>query len=468
MLAAVLVLAGCTGPGVQGTPGGAGLRDPYFPDLGNGGYDVEHYALALDYDPDTRRLDGEAVITARATQDLSAFNLDLRGLQVASVTVEGRAARFNRQRSELTVRPRDDLREGETFRAVVRYSGVPRTVTDADGAKEGWLPTPEGAVALGQPVGSMAWFPGNHHPSDKAAYDIEITVPKGLQAYSNGELTQTRGHGGVTTFGWHSGEPMASYLATVAIGDYESGTSLVKGASRKGGLPVRTAAVPAEAEESADALRRIPEVVEWAERRFGPYPFSSVGAIIEGDGAAGYALETQTKPVFPGTPGTQLLVHELAHQWFGNSVTPKTWQDMWLNEGFATYAEWLWSEEHGGRTAQQTFDQVYAGKGAYVTNAVGGPAEVEALWSTPPARPGGADTISSGSVYYRGAMAVHKIRQAVGDDRFFALVRGWTEDRRHGNADTRDFTAYVEQRSGKDLDALWDAWLYGEGKPPKP
>lgn len=465
---------------MQGTPGSAGLRDPYFPDLGNGGYDVRHYDLGLDYDPDSGRLDGTAVITARATQDLSAFNLDLHGLDIASVTVEDDPARFNRQRDEVTVRPRDELRSGETFRTVVRYSGEPRTITDADGAEEGWLRTGTGAVALGQPAGSKAWFPGNHHPSDKAAYDIEVTVPKGLQAYSNGELRSARTHGGRTSFVWRSGEPMASYLATVAIGAYETGTSVVEGvegvdgvegvggAGRGGGLPVRTAVVAAQAEASAGALARIPDVVKWGERTFGPYPFSSVGAIVEEAGASGYALETQTRPVFPGAPGVQLLVHELAHQWFGDSVTPKSWQDMWLNEGFATYAEWLWSEEHGGRTAQQTFEQVYAGEGPYVDHAIGGPAAAAAIWDEPPARPRGPETISASPVYYRGATVIHKIRQAVGDDRFRSIVRGWTKTHRHGNASTADFTAYVERQAGKDLDAIWDVWLYGEGRPPKP
>ncbi|NBE56627.1 M1 family peptidase [Streptomyces sp. YC537] len=466
--ATALALTACAGSGVQGRPGAAGLRDPYFADLGNGGYDVRHYDLDLDYDPETGRLEGEAVITARASQDLSAFDLDLRGLDVASVTVDGRPARFNRARSELTVRPRNDLRAGATFRTTVRYSGAPETVTDEDGAREGWLPTAAGAVALGQPVGSMAWFPGNHHPSDKATYDIEITVPKGLRAYSNGELKAQRTVGDSSTFDWHSGEPMASYLATVAIGAYGTSTSVVKGASREGGLPVRTAVVPEEAEASRKVLAKLPEIVEWQERNFGPYPFSSVGAIVEGRDAAGYALETQTKPVFPGAPDTPLLVHELAHQWFGNSVTPKTWQDMWLNEGFATYAEWLWSEDHGGDSAQEIFDQVYAGKGDYVTENIGNAGEAEAVWAFPPAEPTGADAISDSPVYYRGAMVIHKIRQAVGDDRFRDLVRGWTRTHRHGNADTRDFTAYVEKRAGKDLDGLWDTWLYGEGKPARP
>ncbi|MGW1289376.1 M1 family peptidase, partial [Streptomyces sp. NPDC002586] len=217
LFALALTTTACGG-GVHGTPGGSGVRDPYFPKAGNGGYDVDHYDLALDYTPAGRRLTGTAVITARATQDLSAFNLDLAGLQVDSVTVEGRKALFARAGQELTVRPHDDLSKGETFRTTVRYSGTPRTLTDPDGSKEGWLPTADGGLGLGEPVGSMAWFPGNHHPSDKATYDITVTVPKGLQAVSNGELADQSTKGGRTSFHWHTAQPMAGYLATVAVG----------------------------------------------------------------------------------------------------------------------------------------------------------------------------------------------------------------------------------------------------------
>ncbi|MFF5945986.1 M1 family metallopeptidase, partial [Streptomyces althioticus] len=342
VLALVLTGTACEG-GVHGTPGGSGLRDPYFPRAGNGGYDVDHYALTLDYTPATRRLTGTAVITARATKDLSAFDLDLSGLRVDSVGVDGRDARFNRAGQKLTVRPHDDLREGHTFRTTVRYSGVPRTLTDPDGSEEGWLPTADGALGLGEPVGSMAWFPGNDHPSDKATYDITVTVPQGLQAVSNGELASQSTHGGRTAYHWHTAEPMAGYVATVAIGHF-----VVTRTEGPGGLPVLTAVDPGQVRASAAVLAQLPGIVKWEEDTFGPYPFSSVGAIIARPGAAGYALETQNRPVFPGAPETGTLVHELAHQWYGDSVTPKSWRDMWLNEGFATYAQWLWQEDHGG------------------------------------------------------------------------------------------------------------------------
>lgn len=457
--AAVLALAlsACAGTGVEGgTPGGSGLRDPYFPRAGNGGYDVTHYDLALSYTPATRRLAGRATLTARAGQDLSAFNLDLRGLRVEKVTVDGAAARWNRAGQELTVRPHDDLAEGRTFRVTVRYSGTPVTITDPDSSQEGWLPTADGALALGEPVGSMAWYPGNHHPSDKATYDIEVTVPKGLRAISNGEPRGESTTDGRTTTTWRMDRPMASYLTTLAVGRYD-----VSRTATPEGLPVYTAVAPAEAAASREVLARLPEVLAWAEDRFGPYPFASTGAIVTRPGDAAYALETQSRPLFPGAPDVPLLVHEIAHQWYGNSVTPKSWRDMWLNEAFATYAEWLWAEDHGGDTAQQTFDELHAGT-RYST-----PEENAAVWLFPPAAPPGAEHISGRPVYDRGAMVLHEIRRTLADDAaFHALLRGWASAHRHSNASTEDFTGYVEERApGKDFDGVWEEWLYGEGKP---
>ncbi|MGW1953788.1 M1 family metallopeptidase [Streptomyces sp. NPDC001920] len=454
---ALLVLSACAG-GVEGSPGGSGLRDPYFPRSGNGGYDVTHYALDLAYTPENRRLAGTAEITARATQDLSAFDLDLKGMDVERVEVEGERARWSRNGQELVVRPHGDLAENETFRITVRYSGTPQTITDPDGSEEGWLPTADGVLALGEPTGSMAWFPGNHHPSDKASYDLAITVPEKLQAVSNGELTHRSTRDGRTTFRWRTAEPMAGYLAMLAIGDYDIRRSTVA-TEADGELPVHTAVVRSQSDSSRKVLDRLPEIMEWAEYNFGPYPFSSTGAVIAPQNAAAYALETQNRPVFPGAPDTELFVHELAHQWFGNSVTPKSWRDMWLNEGFATYAEWLWREDDGGDSAQKTFDALYDH----------GEDEHEDLWSFPPAEPAGAAHISDAPVYQRGAMVIHKIRQTVGDDAFYDIVQGWAAAHRHGNADTADFTAYVEKSApDEDFAPVWQEWLYGEGKPARP
>ncbi|MEU6775601.1 M1 family metallopeptidase [Streptomyces sp. NPDC046759] len=450
LLVLALTAAACDG-GVHGTPGGSGVRDPYFPKAGNGGYDVGHYDLTLDYTPATRRLTGTAVITARATQNLSAFDLDLAGLQVDAVAVEGRKARFNRAGQELTVRPHDDLSRGETFRTTVHYSGKPRTLTDPDGSEEGWLPTADGALGLGEPVGSMAWFPGSDHPSDKASYDITVTVPKGLQAVSNGELTDQSTKGGRTTWHWHTAQPMASYLATVAVGHFDLTRS-----TGPHGLPILTAVDPTQEKAAEEVLAKLPGIIKWEEYNFGPYPFSSAGAIVARPDDAGYALETQNRPFFPGAPETGTLVHELAHQWYGDSVTPVSWQDMWLNEGFATYAQWLYGEDHGGKSAQQTFMELYDG-------------DNEAIWAYPPAKPSSAAHISDSPVYERGAMVLQKIRQKVGDDTFYAIIQGWAAAHRHGSASTADFTAYVERKAPhKDFTEIWKDWLYGDGKPAHP
>ncbi|MFG3042454.1 M1 family metallopeptidase [Streptomyces sp. NPDC048330] len=464
-----LLAGGCTQAtgGVRGAPGAAGLRDPYFPKLGNGGYDVGHYALSLAYDPRTGRLDGTAEITARATQDLSAFNLDLAGLTVSAATVDGVPAAHHRAGNELTLRPREEIPEGAEFRATVRYAGVPEPITDADGSEEGWMRTDGGAIAVGEPQGSMSWFPGNHHPSDKAAYDITLTVPAGLDAFSNGVRTEQRtGADGRVTSVWHTAEPMASYLATVAIGRYETSTATAPGpdadedggsggaGSDAGAVPVLTAAERPVAKASAPLRGEIPTILGRQAERFGPYPFSSAGAIVMTDGTLGYALETQTRPVFPAASFDRAtLVHELAHQWFGDSVTPAGWQDLWLNEGFATYAEWLYAEEYEDVPARTRFETAFA---------------QDANWAFPPAAPPSAENLFDPPVYQRGAMVLHKLRETVGDRVFDEILRGWPAKYRHANATTDDFTAYAESVSGKDLDALWDVWLYGDGKPARP
>jgi aminopeptidase N len=451
--ALALLLTACSGTaGVQGTAGSAGVHDPYFPKAGNGGYDVTHYDLTLAYTPTTHALTATTTITARATARLSAFDLDLKGMKVNSLTVEGKKASWTRTGQEVTVHPPATLPQGKTFRTTVDYSGTPETITDPDGSEEGWLRTADGALALGEPTGAMAWFPSDNHPSDKATYAITITVPKGLQAVSNGELrTETTTADGRTTYTWRTTHPMATYLATVAIGHYD-----ITRTTTRNGLPVYTAVDPHEAEASRKVLARLPEIMEWEEYNFGPYPFSSTGAIVDRRGDAGYALETQNRPFFPGAPDTATLVHELAHQWYGDSVTPKTWRDMWLNEGFATYAEWLWSEDHGGDTAQQTFDALYQG-------------DHDEIWAFPPARPTSAAHISDSPVYERGAMVLHKIRRTVGDARFYDIVQGWAAAHRHGNANTADFTAYVERMApGRDFSGIWRDWLYGDGKPARP
>ncbi|WP_312018518.1 M1 family metallopeptidase [Streptomyces sp. I05A-00742] len=452
----LIVCAGCapTGTAVRpadpnepATAGVKGVGDPLFPAMGNGGYDVEHYGLSLAYEPKDNSLIGTAEIRARTDRALSSFSLDLHGLQVEAATVDGDPATVARRGDELRLTPAKNLTADTTFTAVITYRGVPQTVVDPDGSKEGWLKTPDGAVALGEPNGSMAWFPGNHHPSDKAAYDLSVSVPEGLTAVSNGELSKQETVNGRTVFTWRTAEPMASYLATVAIGSF----TLDRTAAGK--VPQTVAVNATQAGRAKQIPARVGTMTDWGTRLFGPYPFSSTGATIGSGPSIDYALETQTRPYFNHAPDEISLVHEIAHQWFGDSVTPRSWQDMWLNEGFATYAEWLWEEQHGGPTTADAFDEYYALD------------KDEDLWSFPPAKPPSAEDVSGDPVYYRGAMALQRLRETVGDTAFFTVLRTWTTDHRHGNVRTSDFTALCAKVTGKDLTALFKKWLYSSGKP---
>ncbi|MER5782047.1 M1 family metallopeptidase [Streptomyces mobaraensis] len=434
-------------PADPATAGAKGVGDPLFPTMGNGGYQVEHYGLSLSYEPADGSITATAEISARTDRALSSFSLDFHGLQVDRATVDGAPATVARTGDALRLTPAQDLASDAAFTTTIAYHGVPEALTDPDGSQEGWLKTPDGAVALGEPNGSMTWFPGNHHPSDKAAYDLTVSVPEGVTAVSNGELSKQETANGRTSFTWHTAEPMASYLATVAIGSF----TLDRTAA--GTVPQTVAIHTAQAKRAADVPAWVASATDWGTRLFGPYPFSSTGATIGSGPSIDYALETQTRPYFNHAPDQISLVHEIAHQWFGDSVTPGSWQDMWLNEGFATYAEWLWQEQHGGPTAADTFAEYYALP------------KTDDLWAFPPANPPSAEDVSGDPVYYRGAMTLHKLREAVGDTTFSSILQTWTTAHRHANARTTDFTDLCTKLAGKDLTPLFQKWLYTTGKP---
>ncbi|MFE0386037.1 M1 family metallopeptidase [Streptomyces bungoensis] len=445
---AVAALLGAAGPAAAGTAGASGVGDPYFPLSGNGGYHVGHYDLTLDYDTATRHLDGKAVLTARATQRLTRFDLDLKGLKVTGVTVDRTAAGFRRSGQELVVTPRHTLRDGQVFRVTVTYRGTPKPVTDPDGSADGWIPTDDGAFVAGEPQGAMTWFPANNHPKDKASYDFTVTVPKGRTAVANGVLRSERTAHGRTTFRWHQAEPMASYLATATIGKFQ-----VERYTTRDGVQVYNAVDAREARAAAPVLKKLPSVLAWESKLFGPYPFRAAGSVVDHARNVGYALETQSRPLYDRAPDVSTLVHENAHQWFGDSVSLTTWKDIWLNEGFATYAEWLYAEQHGGDSAQKTFDALYARPAS------------DHLWAFPPGDPGSGANIFDTPVYARGAMTLHELRRAVGDEDFFRILRAWATGHRAGHGTTAQFVKLAEHVSGKDLDALFHTWLYTAGKP---
>ena len=653
------------GPFGAGAPG---IGDPYFPLAGNGGYDVGHYTLDVAYDPETDHLDGVATIDATATQNLSSFNLDLHGLNVHSITVDWWNATWSRDGDELTVTPKRGLKNGHPFTVVVRYEGVPGIIDAALGLG-GVFPTTDGALIVGQPDVAAAWFPVNDHPIDKATYTIKVTVPKGLEAVSNGSLQRKKTKHGKTTFVWQMKEPMASYLATATIGkfvitDYRkngirfydaidpvlfapvatptSGTQLVNSGMADSSYKrlTRTIAVPAGgatlsfwvtrdteppwdflfveahtvgaenwttlpdtnghtssdtgascpfggwqaihpflahyqtdngdgtcsptgtsgtwsaatgASEGAEqwtvdlgayagtsvevsiayvsddiaqfhgvfvddvttstgegatsfeadgdtfdgwtvpgppagspgnandftvatladlppavgyqaraSFARQPEILQFLSSQFGPYPFRDAGGIVDHLRDVGFALENQTRPIYAEEffydpiGADSVVVHELAHQWYGDSVALARWSDIWLNEGFASYAEWLWSEHEGRETAQQIFDANHAGI----------PLD-DPFWQVVIGDPG-PDALFDGAVYLRGAMTLHQLRLTVGDDAFFRILRKWAASKRGGNGTTAEFIALAERISGRELDALFTTWLFTAGRPDVP
>ena len=443
----------CTPPPapVVGSPSGG---DPYFPAAGNGGYDVTTYHLTLDYTPATRALSGTAVITARATARLSGFSLDLRDLTVESITVNGQPAAFAQAGGELSITPARTLPRGRTFVVVVEYGGTTGQPTDATGALYGWVSYDDGAFVANEPEGASTWYPVNDVPYDKARYEFEITVPDGTTAVANGDLVSTSSAGGLTTYRWVAQDAMASYLSMAATGDYVLTTS-----TTPDGLPIVNAVdedFSAADLAAADAVLALqPEMIQFFEEAFGPYPFSSFGAVIDDDEDAGYALENQTRPIYSGVPSEGTVAHELAHQWYGNKVTPLQWKDIWLNEGFATYAEWMWEEHRGGQTIQQSFEQVMA-----IPDA-------SAFWTIVVADPG-AENLFASAIYNRGAAFLQALRLTIGDDDFGTVLREWAARSPNAPATTAQLLTLAEQVAGQQLDALFDAWLYQPTKPAAP
>ncbi|MFC9972783.1 M1 family metallopeptidase [Spirillospora sp. NPDC127200] len=442
-----------TGPVFR--PGAAGAGDPYFPKAGNGGYDVRRYDVSLRYRPGPAgpHIAGRATVTATATQNLSRFDLDLVGHRVGGVTVDGRAAAFRREGQELIVTPAAGIAKGARFTVTVRYAGTPKSLNDPGLGRTGWIDTADGAATLSQPLGSATWFPLNDHPSDKAAHSFTVEVPRGLRVIANGEPGRTTRTAGGTVFRWRSDQPMAGYLALLAIGRFT-----VRDGRTPQGVRMVTAVDPTVSPDAEWLPRTTGTVTDRLARIFGPYPFASTGGVID-DMPVGYALETQNRPAYPGGANTTLVVHELAHQWFGNSVSVKRWQDVWLNEGFATYAEWLWSERTGGPSAARHFAAAYDR-----------PADF-AGWRRPTGAPGRKGMFEFFPVYTRGAMTVHALRTTVGDPAFFRILKSWPTARRHRHATTADFVAHAEKVSGKRLGGLFRTWLFTPGKPvwpPKP
>lgn len=451
-----------------GVPGSIGLDDPYNPVAGNGGYDVASYELDLDVDVATGALAGRAVIEAVALDTLSSFNLDLQALDVAVVAVDGEEASFLQDEGELTVTAQ--VRRGETFTITIAYSGVAgQVIPSAARIPNGWIRSDDGLFTVNEPDGAPTWYPVNNHPSDKATYTVSVTVDDPYLAISNGRLLDQRSAGGVTTYVYGMEDPMASYVTVVAIGLYQAVDDLDPGV-----VPIRNYFSPDISAAEREYFDDQDEMISFYSDLFGPYPFDSYGSVVV-DADLGAALETQAMSTFGRGVlrlGEAVVAHEVAHQWFGNSVTPASWKDIWLNEGFATYAEWLWTARNSEPGVLEMLVE-----GAYRTvsgwNLVedgvspDGAVALAAEQYPPPGTPP-LDNIFNRSVYLRGAVSLHALRLEVGDEAFFEILRTYVAAYSYQNATTAAFAEIAEEVSGKDLDALFTAWVYDPAVPSLP
>jgi aminopeptidase N len=462
LTAAAALLAVSAAPAAAAfTPGSAGAGDPFFPQAGNGGYEVRHYSLTLDYQPQNEQLAGTTTISARTTQDLSAFNLDFRGFKISRLTVNGAAASFTRKGQELTVTPAAGLRRGRDFTVTVQYAGHANYILDPDHSKDGWIPTDDGAFVVNEPQGAPTWFPANDTPKDFATYEFAVTVPKGRAAIANGVLVSQTDNGNTTTWRWREDRPMVSYLTTVTNGVFELRTgTLAGGIARYDAVDPQTRPFGQKSPDPDLAWSRLavePAAVQFMSGLYGAYPFESVGAIVDYAPNVFYSLESQTKPNYWVLPSELTIVHELAHQWFGDALVLERWPDMWLNEGFATWSEWIWNEHKGVKSAHDQFEELYA---TPEDSAAG-----QDLWFPAPNALPDASVLFATPVYDRGAMTLQALREKVGEDAFLRIVRAWYGENRFSNVTTAEFIAVAERESGQQLDHFFDVWLFQEGRP---
>lgn len=447
-----VVPAGEAGGEAAPRPGASGIGDPYFPLDGNGGIDVLSYDVHDRYDFATGTLSGWTDLRLRGLEPLASFNLDFL-LPVTSVRVAGASVGFTQQRHELVVAHR--VGAGQAVDVRVRYAGRPGRHSYA--GERNWLADAGEVVAMNQPHMAPWWFPANDHPRDRAAMRISITVPKALDVVANGRQVRRKVRGGLATSTWRADEPMVPYLAFFAAGRFKVAHGT------RNGLPWLVAvsrALPTALKPEAMALlRRTPEVTEWLAGEVGPYPFSTVGGLVTSL-EPGFALENQTRPTYsPASLDVPTLVHELAHQWFGDSVSVESWSDIWLNEGAATFFEWRYAETHGGAPAAERLRTEYDAMAAdddFWAGRVADPC---------PTHQNCASSIFAPFVYQRGSMAFQALRNRVGEADFWSLLRRWVAEHRGATGSTAQFTALAEEVSGEDLDAFFAAWLTSPTKP---
>ena len=450
-----------------------GIGDTLYPTLGSSGYDVERYLIEFRFDPETGWLSGASTIAAVATVDLDLFSLDFFGMETEAVTVNGAPADYEQVSEELIVVPSQAIGEGEPMTVVVSYQGVvaSRPARAIEGFTSGgrWSTDEEIFFMMNEPDGSAALAPFNDHPLDKALVTVEVEVPGGWTVVSGGTLEEVREEGQNTVFRWSMEHPVAPYLIPLGIGKFAS-----RSEPDPLGLEITTWYPEDLDTELLDPFTDQHRMLGFLSELFGSYPFETLGAMVV-DAGLPLALEHQTLPTYDlSTVREAVVVHELAHHWFGNSVSVADWSDIWLNEGPATLSEWLWTEEVLGvidydREVANNY-RLFSGEfflSGDTTDAIERATAMAVRQFYPPGRPL-ADDLLNYSVYGRGALTLVALRDHLGDSSFFGMLRTWHDTHRHRNATTADFLSLVEETGGTLARELVETWLYDPLPPPMP
>ncbi len=439
--------------------GSDGVDDPFFPKMGNTGYNVQTYVVDLTYKKSGTASEKTAFLANADTDDgnpsggspLAGFDIDFQGPKITKLEVNEEPADFTREGQEVIVSGFTPIPDGQSFPVTVKWKGKPKQRTYPDGSADGWTKTKDGVVALGEPGPTPTWIPVNDHPTDKATWNISITTPRDLIGISNGELVDRNRTKRTTTTEWEQNEPMASYLAMAAIGKFRVDQATIDGHPYLGAVDrsLDRAQVKNLREHTETAYDFLASVA-------GPYPFTAIGG-VEDPSRLGFAMETQARPYYPGSANQQLIIHELGHQWYGDSLAVKAWPEIWLNEGFATYMEWLYEEQNGGETVADRLQRIHDNTPAS-----------DPVWDPPPADPGTPRNLFAGSVYDRGAMALEVLRLEIGEDNFFEVLHDWAQENAGGNVSTQDLYDLIDAVTGSPRPDSFDDWLYEVGKPDLP